>query len=183
MVILKTQSATSNGLLLRIIFFAEIVYFFIDYQSEKFNLQSKHMQEFNQQKNEQPGFLALPSWSEEMETVFQIIKNSFPELSKPIFTYISQKDSLRAKIECVLDSNNTLVISCLGKNELTMTLVFKIFVSTMGKDFQFHRFDQNLQIPLSDNKNPYEGVLLTKTGPILNDILGQFYKNTDLKTE
>lgn len=179
MVIVCTQSATSSGLSSRIIFFAEIVYFFIDYQSEKFNLQSKYMQEFDQPKNEKPEFLALPPWSEEMELVLQIIQNSFPVIN-PRFEFIDKLNPIRAKIESQLGENHVLAISCLGRNELQNFLIFKIFISVKGKDFQMHTLNKNVNIPTDDKGNIYDGLLLTKMGKVIDDVLQNFQNSQEV---
>lgn len=149
--------------------------FFIDYQLEKFILQSKYMQEFDQLKNEKPDFLALPSWSEEMESVLQIIQNSFP-IGNPRFEHVDSKDVNKAKIQIHLNEANELVLSCLGKNELTNSLIFKIFIATRGVDFQLHRFNQNIQVPINDNGNPQEGILFTRIGTTLHDLVQDFFQ-------
>lgn len=133
------------------------------------------MQEFDQQKNEKPTFLTLPPWSEEMEGVLQIIKNSFP-IDNPRFEHLDPRDSNKAKIQIHLNEANELVLSCLGKNELTNSLVFKIFVATKGRDFQIHRFNKNVQIPMNDNGDPQEGILFTRMGAELNDLVADFFQ-------
>lgn len=133
------------------------------------------MQELDQSKSEKPKFLALPSWSEEMESVLQIIQNSFP-IDNPRFEHVDSKDANRAKIQVHLNEANELVLSCLGKNELTNSLVFKIFIATRGTDFQIHRYNQNVQVPINDDGNPQEGILFTRIGATLNDLVRDFFQ-------
>jgi len=133
------------------------------------------MQELDQSKSEKPEFLALPSWSEEMESVLRIIQNSFP-IGNLRFEHIDSKDVNRAKIQIHLNEANELVLSCLGKNELTNSLVFKIFIATRGADFQIHRFNKNVQIPINDDGSPQEGILFTRIGASLNDLVQDFFQ-------
>ncbi len=137
------------------------------------------MQEFDQSKSEKPRFLALPPWSEEMESVLQIIQNSFP-IDNPRFEHVDSKDINRAKIQIHLNETNELVLSCLGKNELTNSLVFKIFIATRGTDFQIHRFNQNIQVPINDDGSPQEGILFTRIGATLNDLVRDFFQKETL---
>lgn len=152
--------------------------FFIDYQPEKFHLQLKHMQEFDQPKNEKPEFLALPPWSAEMKSVLQIIQNSFP-IDRPRFEHVDSRDANRAKIQIHLNEANELVLSCLGKNELTNSLVFRIFIATKGADFQVHRFNKNVQIPMNDDGSPQEGILFTRMGAILDNLVQDFFRKEE----
>ena len=135
--------------------------------------------------NEQPKDASLeifapPSWIEEMENVFQILKNTFQALGQPLLSYVDKRDEIRAKIECSLNENDTLVVSCLGKNELSGNLVFKIFIAQRGENFQLHLFEQNIPVPTSDGKNPQEGALLTRLGSVLEKILRRFYQSADV---
>lgn len=149
---------------------------FIDYQLEIFNLQSKYMLEFDQPKNEKPEFLVLPPWSEEMELVLQIIQNSFP-VTNPRFEFIDKRNPTRAKIESQLGENHTLVVSCLGKNELENLLIFTIFIAVRGKDFQMHTLNKKVSIPTDDKGNIHNGLLLTRMGAIADSLLQDFQKS------
>ena len=133
------------------------------------------MQEADQPKSEKFTFLVLPSWSEEMESILYIVKNSFP-IGNPRFEHIDPRNAHRAKIQIHLNEANELVLACLGKNELTSSLVFKIFIATRGVNFQIHRFNKNIQIPINDDGSPQEGVLFIRMGAIIHDLVRDFFQ-------
>jgi len=138
------------------------------------------MQEFDQLKNkESKEFLVLPSWSDELETVLQIIQNSFP-VTDSHFEFIDNNNPTRAKIESQRGENHILVVSCLGRNELQNFLIFKIFVAVKGNDFQMHTLSKNVNIPTDGKGNARDGLLLTRMGAAISDLLQDFQKSQEI---
>jgi hypothetical protein len=100
------------------------------------------------QENEKLEVVVLPSWAEAFSQMFLMLQKKYPFLGNPRITYSDQNDSNRAKLEIPLSGNDTLLVSCRGKNEVEAAFFFYLATVTQGDNFTLEHHESECKLGL-----------------------------------